>query len=266
MSRLLFYLLLLLPFGIWAVEKSHYVLVSVAPHRYFVERIAGGSVKVGLLVPAGADSHTYEPTPKQVLEACRADAWFMLGEQFEKRASGVIRERNPGIRLVDLRQGIDLIQESHCHHCQCTEGADPHIWLSVRLAKKQAETIAHTLEELYPENRERYAENLETFKSQLDQLDKEMMALFTEQAPKVIVVGHPAYAYFCRDYGLKQVSIETEGRDPSPQQLTKLLENLRKEKIQTIFTQPQYNDKGAKLIAKQLGIKVVKIDPYPKII
>jgi zinc transport system substrate-binding protein len=76
------------------------------------------------------------------------------------------------------------------------------------------------------------------------------------------MVSHPAYAYFCRDYQLKQLSIEFEGKDPSPRQLTSVLTRARQAGIKTVFIQMQYNNKGAQLIAKELGAKIVTLDPY----
>lgn len=262
--RLLF--LLLLPLCLQGTEDktlSHYVLVSVAPHRFFVQKIAGDTVFIGLLVPAGDSAHTYEPTPKQMIQASKADAWFQIGEPFEKRASSALLSRNPTLQLIDLRQGLELIYDHSCAHCRNRpDSADPHIWLSSRLAKRQAQTIAEALSRLYPENRDLYMSNLGLFINELTELDNDIKNMFKDKSPKTIVVSHPAYAYFCRDYGLKQISIEFEGRDPSPQQLTMLLQELKTLSIKTIYTQPQYSVKGAQLIAQQLDVKTVSLNPY----
>lgn len=79
---------------------------------------------------------------------------------------------------------------------------------------------------------------------------------------RTVMVGHPAYAYMARDYDFKQLSVEMEGRDPSPQQLTNILNEARAAKIKKIFTQPQYSNKGAKLIAEEIGAQIVTLDPY----
>jgi len=189
-----------------AKEPSHYVLVSVAPHKFFVEQIAGDTVNVGLMVPAGASAHTFEPTPKQMLAASQADAWFILGEHFENRAVKVLKGHSPRMQIVDLRDGIDMIIDPQHGGC-CHGGADPHIWLSPKIARKQAQTIA-------------------------------------------------------REYGLMQLSIEFEGKDPKPQQLTKVIQQARAANIETVFIQPQYSSKGANLIAKELGASIVDLNPY----
>lgn len=243
-----------------------YILVTVAPHKFFVEKIGGNTVKVGLMVPAGASSHTYEPTPKQMIQAAKADIWFTIGETFEKRAGQALQSHNPSMQLIDMRQNLDMISTDshggHCQHCHHAHGQDLHIWLSARMAKTEAKTIADTLIARYPEHKQEYLDNLAQFTKELDQLDREIAATLKTGKHKVFMVSHPAYAYFCRDYGLQQLSIEFEGRDPTLQQLTTVLNRARQEGITTVFIQPQYNNKGARLIAKELGAQVVELDPY----
>jgi len=90
-------------------KRSHYVLVSVASYKSFVEKIAGDTVQTGVMVPAGASIHTYEPTPKEMLAASNADVWFMIGEAFEAKAVRAFKSHNPKMKLVDIRQGVNLI-------------------------------------------------------------------------------------------------------------------------------------------------------------
>lgn len=244
--------------------RTHYVLVSVPAHKFFVEKIAGDTAKVINMVPPGASSHTFEPTPKQMLIASKADIWFRIGEGFEPRAVAALQSHNPRMQLVDLREGLDLITDSHGHvHCCCHESCqDLHIWLSPKMAKIQAGTIANALIALYPENKEKYETSLSTFKRELDALDQEIASELAPLKNRTIMVSHPAYAYLARDYNLKQLSIEFEGKDPTPQQLTKVLNQARSEHITKVFIQMQYNSKGARLIAKEIGAEVVNLDPY----
>lgn len=244
---------------------SHYVLVSIAPHKFFVEKIAGSTVQVGLMVPAGASAHTYEPTPRQMLGAVKADLWLYVGEGFESKVRAALSSHNPRMQFVDLRDRLDLITFDH-EHPGCShhhEGCyDLHYWLSPKLAKIQAETIAHALIKLYPENASLYKENLVKFKEELDLLDQEIRNILSTPHNPVIMVSHPAYAYFCRDYDCKQLSIEFEGKDPTPQQLTKVIHAARLYGIRTIFVQMQYSSKGAKLIAAHIRANVINLDPY----
>jgi zinc transport system substrate-binding protein len=245
--------------------RSHYVLVSVAPHKFFVEAIAGDTIKAGLLVPAGTSFHTFEPTPKQMLAACSADLWFRIGESFETRVMQVLQSHCPRMQIVDLREGLDLIRDPQhaCRECCTSEAsADLHIWLSPPLAKIQAERIAKALTELYPEHRQEYQQRLQTLLQELNTLDLHIKTELQPLKNRTIMVSHPAYAYFAKTYGLTQLPIEFEGRDPSPRQLTETLNKARSAKIKTVFIQPQHSSKGARLIAEELNAKVVTLDPY----
>ena len=240
------------------------VLVSVAPHKYFVEKIAKGTVNVLLMVPAGASAHTYEPTPRQMVAVSKATLWFRIGESFETRAIQALKSHHPDLKIVDLREGLDLISTNdHPGSCKCCKGAfDLHFWLSARQAQIQAQTIAAALSQAFPDQANFYQANLETFRQELKELDQKIQTLLNPLKNRNILVSHPAYAYFCRDYTLQQHAIEIEGKDPTPQQMTKLLNLARQLKITTIFIQMQYNNKAAKLVAETLNACLVTLDPY----
>lgn len=240
------------------------VIVSVAPHKFFVEKIAGETVQVYLMVPAGASAHTYEPTPRQMMKAADASLWFSIGESFEKRAMQALLSHRPNLKIINLQQGLDLIHTDHSHgHKGCCPGSiDLHFWLSARQAQIQAKTIADALSQAYPGSAELYQKNLQSFQKELASLDKQIESILAPLKKRDILVGHPAYAYFCRDYQLKQHSIEIEGKDPTPQQMTKLLNLVRSIGTNTIFVQPQYNNKAAQLIAKEINARLVVLDPY----
>lgn len=250
--------------AVHAVESSHYVLVSVSPHKFFVEKIAGDTVAVGLMVPASASAHTYEPTPKQTIAASKADLWFCIGESFEARAAKALKHYRPEMELVDLRQNMDMISADSQSGCACchANSQDLHIWLSARQAKTQVTTIANALIKHYPEHAQRYQAALTAFLKELDTLDAQIEQLLQSLSNRTILVSHPAYAYFCRDYRLTQWSIEFEGKDPTPYQLNNTLIKARNACINKVFVQAQYSSKGARLVAKELGAKVIMLDPY----
>lgn len=257
-------LFLFFALSLQAVEPAiPHVLVSVAPHKFFVEKIAGDTVKVDLIVPAGASAHTYEPTPKQVISSSSASLWFRIGEPFESRIVNTLTSYNPNLRVVDLRQGINLIDSVPGQTCACHHGStDLHFWLSARMAQIQAKTIADALIESYPQNAALYRTNLTKFLEELHQLDLNIQQILKSISNRTILVSHPAYAYFCRDYNLQQFSIEFEGKDPTPQQLHSILNMARKNNIKSIFIQKQYSNKGARLIAEEIGARVITLDPY----
>lgn len=247
-------------------SETPLVLVTVAPHKFLVNRIAGDTVAVETIVPSTANVHTFEPTPKQMMRAANAEIWFRIGEAFEPRLVEALKAHNPSMKIVDLRQGLDLITADHQHSvcCQHGDGTDLHFWLSLRQLEIQAQTVATQLIAKFPEHETRYRQALKDHIEELENLDELLQAELLRIRGKTILVGHPAYAYFCRDYGLKQISIEIEGKDPTPQQLTALFRKAKQLRIRTLFTQVQFSPKVADLVSQQLGegAKVVNMDPY----
>lgn len=216
------------------------------------------------MVPAGASAHTFEPTPKQMLNASKADLWFCIGESFETRAIQSLKSHRPEMDIVDLRQNVEMITADPLTGCCCCHAhcQDTHIWLSARQAKIQATTIASALMRHYPEYAQQYQLALGEFIKELDAVDAQIAKTLQSISNRTILVSHPAYAYFCRDYQLSQLSIEFEGKDPTPLQLTNLLNKARESRINKVFIQAQYPSKGAHLFAKELNAKVILLDPY----
>ena len=249
-----FFIFILLFAG--GLQAQMHVLVSIAPQKYLAQRIGGQQVFVEVLVPPGANSHTYEPTTKQMLAAQRGEIWFRIGESFENRMLAVLSKTH----ILDQREGIDLIQAG----CGCCtrDAHDPHIWLSPRLLKVQAAQIAQTLCEHDPAHAEFFKKNLASLEEDCTELDRKCTALFMNQKQTLILVSHPAFGYFCRDYGLEQLSVEMEGREPTPRYVTNLIEHARTRGVKTVFLQQQHNPKGGKRIAQELGAKTIYIDPY----
>ena len=243
--------LLLTLCGFWAEAHTH-VLVSVAPQKFLVESIGGKNVSVEVIVPAGASPHTYEPTPKQLVSNRKGEIWFRLGEGFEDRLMKVLGKA----LVVDQREGLELIRAS----CGCG-GDDPHIWLSPRLLQQEAEQIFEVLAAYDPEHRDVFKGNFERLLKELEELDREV-GMRLAGAPKTVLVSHPAFGYLCRDYGLSQLSIEMEGREPTPRYLTELIGKAQRLEIDTIYVQKQYSVKGAKRMASVLGARCIYLDPY----
>lgn len=250
------------------------VVVSIPPYIYFVEKIAGDAVSVQSLVPEGANPHIFEPSPKQMQIASKAILWVTIGESFEKKIAAPLKEQNPSLYIVDAAKDIELLalseeHETHHHHnhhhnCSATEeeAQDRHIWLSPKLAKQQAQQIGLALIKLFPEKKELFTQRLEIFLSELDLLDQEIKEQLGPNKNQAILVSHPAFAYFCKDYNLEQISIESEGKDPLPRDVEETLEKAAKLDVTSVLLQAQYNNKGAELIAEKLQLKTHLVDPY----
>lgn len=235
------------------------VMVTVGPQEEFVKRVGGGRVNVTVMVPPGADPHTYEPLPNQMKQVQDAQIYFQVGSdvEFELAWMGKLTSMNSQMKLVNTSTGIQLIPNT----AESEEGSDPHVWVSPRNAKVMVENIYQGLSQADPENKEYYTKNRDEYLKELDELDKNITQRLSAKNNTKIMVYHPAWAYFCKDYNLKQISIEQDGKEPTPQAIASLVDTARRENIKVIFVSPEFSTSNAQVIASEIGGKVVVIDP-----
>ncbi|MBX7066311.1 MAG: zinc ABC transporter substrate-binding protein [Parachlamydiales bacterium] len=247
-----------------AQNEKPKVLVSIAPYRFIAERIAGPDFDVGTIVPTASNPHSFEPTSAQVTSMAGSQVWFRIGEPFEKKIIPILQANNPEIAVADLRDGIEMIEEFHALSCKSCgmDHFDRHIWLSPKMAQKQAEIIEKVLSEKFPEQKELFHENCTKLCSDLNDLDLEIRNILKNVEKRTVLVSHPAFAYFCKDFDLTQLSVEYEGKDPRPKHLEEILKRAVAESAEVALALPQYNNKGAQLIAEKLHKPVRFIDPY----
>lgn len=240
------------------------LLVSISPYRFLTERIAGEEFEVQTVVSGTANPHSYEPTAGQVSKMCQSLVWFRIGEPFEEKILPILKQRNAGLVAFDLREGLELIEASkalECKHCSM-DHLDRHIWLSPKLMGQQAEMITRSLSEKFPEKKEVFGANLRALQSELRDLDAEIHALLRPITNRTLLVSHPAFGYFCKEYNFEQLSIEYEGKDPRPKHLEQILKLALSQSIDLALALPQHNNKGAQLVAEKLHVPVCLIDPY----
>ena len=243
------------------------VFVSILPQAFFIEQLGGSRVEVDVLVGPGRSPATYEPTPKQMSSLARADIYFSIGVPFEKLLLKKISSAFEQLRIVDTVEGISLrrIEEDHPTHTGHEAGEpDPHTWLDPKLAKIQAATICREFCLLDPDSAELYKKNLEIFHDKLTEVDSRIAASLAPYRGREFFVYHPAFGYFGDSYGLRQVALETGGKEPSPRQLAALMERLEHEPLKVIFVQPQYSGGSLRALERTLGAVVVRIDPLSR--
>ncbi len=235
------------------------VAVTIPPEQEFVERVGGDHVRVILLVPPGADPHTYEPPPGIIAELAEADVYAVVGSgiEFEFTWKDKIAAMNPTMLVVDCSRGVDLISTGEGGH----PGTDPHTWLSPRCAKVMVENICQGLIEVDPEGADAYRRNADRYLDELDALDEEIAGALAASGVERIMVYHPSWAYFARDYDLEQIPIESEGKEPSPRGIEHLITQAKEEHIRVVFASPEYSTRSAEVIADEIGGTVVLVSP-----
>ena len=237
--------------------------VTLEPLRYFTEAIAGDNYEVVSMVPKGSSPESYDPTPQQLVNLSKSQAYFRIGYiGFEQAWMKKLEANCPNMKVYDTSKGIDLIRDKgHWHGDHFHEGGvEPHVWNSTQNALIIADNIYQALCELDSTHQEDYQKRLDVLKQTIQQTDANIRTLL-ENADSTFLIYHPALSYFARDYGLKQVSIEEGGKEPSPAQLKALIETCRNENVHTIFVQQEFDQRNAQLIANELGVNIVSINP-----
>ncbi len=244
-----------------------HVFVSLPPQAYFVKKVGGEGLRVSVLVRPGASPHTYEPKPQQVVGLSAARLYFAIGVPFERAWLPKIRAANPAMVVVDTDRGMEKLPMKADLHAESPsdphEGVrDPHVWLSPPLVMLQARHILRALEEADPEGRSGYEVNYRRFMGELLELDEELRSLFSQRAGgKAFMVFHPAWGYFADAYGLEQIPIELEGKEPRPAELRALIDDARRRGVRAVFVAPQQSRKSAEVIAGAVGGVTVEADP-----
>jgi zinc transport system substrate-binding protein len=245
------------------------VTVSIPPQKHFVERVGGAAVKVNIMVRPGSSPHEYEPTPQQMAALARSKAYFAIGVEFEQAWLPRFRRAAKGLEVVDTIVGIQRLKMAEARtvgkhsHAHDHAGDDPHVWLSPPLVRIQAMNIRDALIRLDPARAADYHRNYEAFARDINRVDEAIMAALTSAPPerRKFLVFHPAWGYFARAYGLTELAIEVDGKEPGPRQLAAVIDIARKEGIGVIFVQPQFSRRSAETVAQALSARIATLDP-----
>lgn len=243
------------------------IAVSILPQKYFVEKIGGSYVSVVVIVPRGASPATYEPRPSQMIKLSKCSTWFAIGVPFERAHLKRMTSGIPSLRVVHTDENVKLysmekLDEEETHHDGIHDHAyDPHIWLSPSNVILQARTIALELSRVDKARQNVYMENYIRFVTELADLDRAILQELSPCKGRAFLTFHPFWGYFARDYGLKQITIESEGKEPGPRELGEILKTVRSKQISTVFVEPQFSKNAAQTIAKTIGAEVAELDP-----
>ena len=264
------------------------VAVSVPPQAYLVERIGGSRVRVEVMIPPGASESTYSPNPRQIVALSAARLYVRVGHPaflFEPQSIDPFLAAHPEIRVVDMSQGMDLITAGEAEGRPAPHGffgargdageeeeanghghpaGDPHVWVAPGTVRVAARNVLRALADLDPAHAALYRTNLGRLLEDVDALDREIRTLLAHAPGRSFMVYHPAWGYFAREYGLRQIAVEAGGREPSARQLIALIGEARRQGVRAIFVQRGFARKSAEVIAEEIGGRVVEVDPMER--
>jgi zinc transport system substrate-binding protein len=249
------------------------VFTTIYPLYDFTVNIGGDKVDVQNLVPAGAEPHEWEPTPRDLANMGGANVFVYCGAGLEPWIDKALKNLDYSkLIVVDSSKGIELKNANEEEGEQGAGngslnnsdagGLDPHIWLDPINAKQMVNNIKEGLINADPGNREYYEANASRYAAKLDALNNDYLVL--EKAPeKYFVTSHAAFGYLAERYGLKQVPIRglSPEVEPTPARIADIIKTVREQKINYIFFETMVSPKVSQVIASEAGAGVLVLNP-----
>jgi zinc transport system substrate-binding protein len=241
------------------------VVTSIAPHAWLIRAVGGDRVAVTVLVPPGADPHTFEPLPSDMRTVSEAQVYFTAGLPFEDAWLERISGSCPGLSVVSLQSGLPLVPvEGHGTHGAGDPSEthmDPHTWMSPELVKQQVLVVERTLASLDPSSSSSFHDLGSSLEEDIDSLQVRMHAVLDPLSQRAFLVLHPSYGYFADEFGLEQIAIEVDGSEPTPSEMAAIASVARERSLGFVIASPQFSTRTAEALATELGIPVVIHDP-----
>lgn len=249
-----------------AESKKMQLTVSIIPQKYLADFIAGDKFDVQAMMPIGSNHETYEPSPRDMRRISSSKLYLALGAlDFELSWLDRFKASNPAMKVVNTSEGIQMLgghfHDSEENHKSENHGIDPHTWLSTTCMKIQAGNICKALSSIDSANSLVYQSNLNKFNHLADSVDRIIREKLAGSTGKSILIFHPALAYFCRDYNLTQISIEQDGKEPSPAFMAEIVKTAKEKGIKSVFISKEFDTRNAEAIAGEINGKVVVFDP-----
>lgn len=258
------------------------VFVSIAPQKAVVTAVAGPHATVEIMVEPGANPHAYEPKPRQMQSLSSAKLYFATGVPFEHAWLPRFAATAPSMQIVHTDADIEKrAMTGHHHHeegheehhpdgahehegepeAHAAESRDPHVWLSPALVILQARRVFTALAAADPAHAAEFRENYRRFAASALDLDAAIHEMLSRRKGNRFLVFHPSWGYFADAYGLEQIPIEIEGKEPKPAELARIVQEAQAGGITAIFAQRQFSRRSADAVASSIGGRVVVVDP-----
>ncbi len=261
-------LLLIVRFPCQGAERPLRLFTGIPPIAGLAEKIGGDRVEVETLLRPGDNPHLFEPRPRQAAALGRSDLFLSCGFPFEEKLARNLKGRSSGPVVADL--GADLltapepesgVSSRHRDHDHDHGGTDPHVWLSPALLRVLSLNLFDALKAQDPASGSFFQERLNRLLAEIDSLDRGIGQSLAPFRGRSFLAAHPSFGRFAEAYGLKQMSVESEGKSPSARGLAAIVREARKERVSIVFIEPQFDPSGAEAVAKAIGGTVAAVDP-----
>lgn len=246
-------------------DKPLKIAATLFPQYDFAKRIGGERAEVIKLLPAGTESHSFEPSARDILTISEADLFLYTGPQMEPWAQTVLKGVSSGVRAVDLSIGVTLLhteeQEEHDHAHEHEEETDPHIWTSPKNAMQMVRTIADAMIAADPAGSDYYRERADEYLAELETLDAELSEIAKSAGKRPLIFGGRfAFLYLCREYGFEwYAAFDSCAADsePSAAVITDLIDRAKSCGATVIFYEELTDPKIARMIAQETGAELL---------
>jgi zinc transport system substrate-binding protein len=229
-------------------------VVSIVTYKNFVEAIGGEDVSVNVLIPAGASPHTFELTSAQMKQISTSDVYFKVGGKFnfEQEVLEKISAGQSSVNIINCSKGIEFIDDN------------PHIWLGPPQVKQVTENILNELISLKPGRTVYYQNNFNNFVSRLDSLDLMLQKILKPFSKRNFFVYHEAWKYFAEPYGLNELAIEKEGKEPGVFYMQQIIDLAKYNDIKHVYISPNQNPGSAAAVAHEIGAEIDTLNTLPE--
>ncbi|MEG1573992.1 MAG: zinc ABC transporter substrate-binding protein [Bacteroidales bacterium] len=247
-----------------STSNNKIVSVTIMPQKYFADKISGGLTEVNCIVPSGANPENYDPAPMEIIATAKSSAYFKVGNLgFEMATLSKIAENNPSMKIFDTSRGIDPLK-SHYHPVgdECFDkGEDPHIWVSPKAAKIISHNMLLGFIEIDSVNKNQYIKNYNQLIAQIDSVDKVVTKKLSKHVGGIFAIFHPSLSYFARDYGLRQLTLEKNGKELTAIYFKEAIEAAKASGVEVVYIQKEFNPSQVETFAAEVGVKIIVIDP-----
>ena len=235
------------------------VAVSIGPEEQWVNAVGGDKVNVTLMVPPSADPHTYEPLPGQLKQISNAKMYAEIGSplEFETNYMNKIEAANPNMLIVNCSEGVTLIPNTAENE---SDTMDPHDWNDPKNAEIMVNNIYLGLVKVDPSDQAYFEKNRDNYEAQLEALDNYTTQTLKDKNGTNILIFHPAFGYYAKDYNLTQIAVMINDEEPSPQRIALLLNTAKADNIKVMYNEPQYDPSYMQSIASQVNGTVITVN------
>lgn len=234
---------------------------TIAPATSMIASIGDSLVSVTTLLPQGNNPENYEPTPQAMQALATSRAYFYMGDLgFERSWIERIHSTQPQLKLIRLDRGLQAHTHSHATSSE-DEVHDPHYWTSLRGLRAMSSEICTSLIKLDSIHSDHYTQRYGLLQERLTQLEGKLRELLSDLPSRAFVIYHPSLSEFAEEWGLEQLVVEEDGKDPTPQHIEGVIRRARESGVRVVFIQQEFDSKLIQSIASELGAETITINP-----